>query len=103
MLDAPTGAMGLVLFGLSTGSVAGALPGMGPTAVRFPVGRHPSAGGVLIAAAGVRAALPVPHGTGREAADVPELRPGTVVGASGYGCRYGCGGTGGRRSSESSS
>ncbi|WP_093797257.1 MFS transporter [Streptomyces sp. Wb2n-11] len=60
----------------SLGTVAGALLGMGLTAARFPVGPHLSAVAVLVAAAGVRAVLSLPHGVGREAADTVGDTPG---------------------------
>lgn len=52
----------------SLGTVVGALLGMVLTAAAFPVGWHLAAVAVLIAAAGLRAVLSLPHGTGKEAA-----------------------------------
>ncbi|WP_393060303.1 MFS transporter [Streptomyces sp. LN549] len=52
----------------SLGTVIGALLGMALTAAAFPVGWHLTAVAALVAAAGVRAVLSLPHGTGKEAA-----------------------------------
>lgn len=50
----------------SLGTVVGALLGMALTAAAFPVGWHLTLVAVLIAAAGTRAVLALPHGTGKE-------------------------------------
>ncbi|MGZ2357814.1 MFS transporter [Streptomyces sp. 372A] len=50
----------------SLGTVVGALLGMALTAAAFPVGWHLTLVAVLIAAAGTRAVLAIPHGTGKE-------------------------------------
>lgn len=50
----------------SLGTVVGALLGMALTAAAFPVGWHLTLVAGLIAAAGARAVLAIPHGTGKD-------------------------------------
>ncbi|TRV73553.1 MFS transporter [Streptomyces sp. 130] len=57
----------------SLGTVVGALLGMVLTAAAFPVGWHLTLVALLIAAAGTRAVLALPHGTGKE--DAPAAGP----------------------------
>ncbi|MFE6973524.1 MFS transporter [Streptomyces sp. NPDC057682] len=52
----------------SLGTVVGALLGMALTAAALPVGWHLALVAVLIAAAGIRAVLAIPPGTGKETA-----------------------------------